>query len=84
MVDFKFQRYGEKHDSTNWQLRSNDGIINLTFEPVGKRQDKTNLLIIASNFTQHFGRFYGDITLADEVITLSGEWGFSEDHYAKW
>ena len=84
MVDFKFQRYGEKHDSTKWQLRSNDGIINLTFEPVGKRQDKTNLLIIASNFTQHFGRFYGDITLADEVITLSGEWGFSEDHYAKW
>ena len=84
MVDFKFKRYADKHDSTKWQLRSNDGIIKLTFEPVGKRQDKTNLLIIASNFTQHFGRFYGQITLENEVITLNGEWGLTEDHYAKW
>ncbi|TGE84152.1 DUF2804 domain-containing protein [Pseudoalteromonas sp. KS88] len=84
MVDFKFQRYGDKNDCRQWQLRSNDGIINLTFEPVGNRHDKTNLLIIASNFTQHFGRFYGQITLENEVITLNGEWGFTEDHYAKW
>ncbi|MDN3377996.1 MULTISPECIES: DUF2804 domain-containing protein [unclassified Pseudoalteromonas] len=84
MVDFKFKRYGDKNDCRQWQLRSNDGIINLTFEPVGNRQDKTNLLIIASNFTQHFGRYYGEIILPDEVITLNGEWGFTEDHYAKW
>ncbi|MFY8326295.1 DUF2804 domain-containing protein [Pseudoalteromonas sp. ZZD1] len=84
MVDFKFKRYSDKSDYRQWQLRSNDGIINLTFEPVGKRQDKTNLLIIASNFTQHFGRFYGQITLENEVITLNGEWGLTEDHYAKW
>ncbi|CAM3960251.1 MULTISPECIES: DUF2804 domain-containing protein [Pseudoalteromonas] len=84
MVDFKFQRYVDKNDCTQWQLRSNDGIINLTFEPAGKRQDKTNLFIVASNFTQHFGRFYGQIALENEVITLNGEWGLTEDHYAKW
>ncbi|KPH93694.1 hypothetical protein AMS58_15825 [Pseudoalteromonas porphyrae] len=84
MVDFQFERYGNAKATSKWRLRSNDGIINLTFEPAGKRQDKTNLLIIASNFTQHFGRYYGEIILPDEVITLNGEWGFTEDHYAKW
>ena len=84
MVDFQFQRYSNDKSDNRWQLRSNDGKINLMFEPVGLRQDKTNLLIIASNFTQHFGRFYGQITLENEVITLNGEWGFTEDHYAKW
>lgn len=84
MVDFQFERYGNAKATSKWRLRSKDGIINLYFEPEGKRQDKTNLIIIATNFTQHFGRYYGEITLADEVITLNGEWGFTEDHYAKW
>ena len=84
MVDFQFQRYSNDKSDNKWHLCSNDGKINLTFEPVGLRQDKTNLLIIATNFTQHFGRFYGEIRLAKEVIILNGEWGFTEDHYAKW
>lgn len=84
MVDFQFQRYSNDTSDNKWQLRSNDGVINLTFEPAGVRQDKTNLLVVATNFTQHFGRFYGEIRLAKEVITLNGEWGFTEDHYAKW
>lgn len=81
MVDFQFDRYQPKHA---WAMRSNDGIIQLHFEPKGQRKEKINTLIAASNFTQHFGQYYGEIHLPDEVITLDGEWGFSEDHYAKW
>ena len=53
MVDFQFDRY---HHSHAWSLRSNDGIINLHFEPAGQRKEKTNAIIAATNFTQHFGR----------------------------
>jgi len=81
MVDFRFNRY---QPQTNWALLSNDGMINLTFEPAGQRTEKMNAIIAASNFTQHFGRYYGEVTIDDEVIALDGDWGFAEDHYAKW
>jgi hypothetical protein len=81
MVDFQFDRYQHSHA---WTLRSNDGIINLHFEPAGQRQEKMNAIIAATNFTQHFGRYYGDIIIKGETIHLKGEWGFTEDHYAKW
>lgn len=81
MVDFQFDRYHHNHA---WSLRSNDGIINLHFEPAGQRKEKTNAIIAATNFTQHFGRYYGEIVINGETIHLDGEWGFTEDHYAKW
>ncbi|WP_419813383.1 DUF2804 domain-containing protein [Bacterioplanoides sp.] len=81
MVDFQFDRY---QPNTPWEMHSNDGIIQLRFEPKGQRKEKMNALIAASNFTQHFGQYYGEIHLPDEIITLNGEWGFCEDHYAKW
>lgn len=81
MVDFQFDRYQPDH---GWAMRSADGIINLHFNPAGRRCDKTNALIIASNFSQYFGRYYGEIRLADETIVLEGAWGLAEDHYARW
>ncbi len=81
MVDFRFNRYDSKQV---WVLRSNDGIINLSFKPAGQRKEKMNLIFAASNFTQHFGQFYGDIIINGENIHLDGAWGFVEDHYAKW
>ncbi|WP_333608065.1 DUF2804 domain-containing protein [Arsukibacterium sp.] len=81
MIDFQFDR---QQPSLPWHMTSNDGMVNLRFEPQGQRQEKINAGLIASNFTQHFGCYYGVIKLADEVIQLQGEWGFCEDHYAKW
>ena len=81
MVDFQFDRYHHDHA---WALRSNDGIINLHFEPAGQRKEKTNAIIAATNFTQHFGRYFGEININGETIHLDGVWGFTEDHYAKW
>jgi len=81
MVDFQFNRFDSEQV---WLLRSNDGLINLRFEPAGQRKEKMNLIFAASNFTQHFGQFYGDIIVNDEMIHLEGVWGFVEDHYAKW
>lgn len=81
MVDFKFDRYHQDHA---WTMRSNDGTIDIHFEPAGNRKEKMNAILVASNFTQYFGKFFGDIKVDGETIHLTGEWGFAEDHYAKW
>jgi hypothetical protein len=65
-------------------MQSADGLISLSFQPAGRRCEKINAGLIASNFVQNFGRFYGQIHLPQETIKLDGQWGFSEDHYAKW
>lgn len=81
MVNFEYERYQPDED---WSMTSADQMIALRFTPVGRRCEKVNAGLIASNFVQNFGLFYGQINLPDETITLDGAWGFSEDHYAKW
>ena len=81
MVNFQFDRY--RPDSA-WRMQSADGIVDLQFTPMGRRKEKINALLIASNFTQHFGLFGGQIRVADELITIENCWGFAEDHYARW
>lgn len=76
--------YDRQDHRAPWRMCSQDGILDLRFEPAGRRSEKRNALLIASNFTQYFGRFYGTVRLPDEVVELSGQWGFAEDHFARW
>jgi len=81
-VYFEFDRQNRE---ATWQVKTSDGHINLTFEPEGTRKEKINAVLLASNFTQLFGRFYGDVKDAQgNVIRINGAMGFCEDHYAKW
>jgi len=81
MAEFLFDRYHPEH---SWAMRSADGLIDLHFEPKGRRQEKFNALLVASNFKQYFGQYHGEIRLQGETIRLTGEWGLAEDHYARW
>ena len=81
MVDFSFDRYQE---SQTWHLISNDAKLELSFEKQGKRAQKMNLILIASNFRQFFGYFNGSIKLNKETIKIQNAMGLVEDHYAKW
>ena len=80
-VVFDFDR---QDGEAPWGMRSQDGILDLRFEPAGQRSEKRNAVVIASNFTQFFGRYYGRISLPGEELELSGQWGFAEDHFARW
>ncbi len=81
-VYFEFDRQNRE---TTWRVKTSDGHINLTFEPEGTRKEKTNAILLASNFTQLFGRFYGQVKDAQgRSIKIDGALGFCEDHYAKW
>lgn len=68
-----------------WQVRSNDGQVALTFEPLGNHREHLNLGLFATNFNQLFGRFTGEIRLADgETLAVRNLFGFVEEQYAKW
>lgn len=82
MVSFDYK----KHAPTEpWQISSYDNKVKLRFVPQGLRQERLNLWLMASNFKQCFGQFYGELKTDDnKIIRLDGLQGFVEDHYAKW
>lgn len=68
-----------------WKITSQDGRINLTFEPLNLRCEKLNLGVLKSNFRQFIGNFSGEITGSDGTVhRLDQIIGLTEDHFAKW
>ncbi len=82
MAVFEFDRYNPEKQ---WGVKTTDGLLELTFQPFGRREEKIDVIFIASNFKQMFGHFSGwMIDGAGERIELDAVPGFMEDHYAKW
>ncbi|MGH8493869.1 MAG: DUF2804 domain-containing protein [Moraxellaceae bacterium] len=67
-----------------WQVRSDDGLVNLRFTPAGMHREQLNAGLVASNFKQLFGRFDGELHVDGKRIAITGLPGFVEDQYAKW
>ncbi|MGK5093180.1 DUF2804 domain-containing protein [Deltaproteobacteria bacterium TL4] len=81
-VHFDFNRY---RPTDEWKLRSFDKKLELVFKPEGCRAEKIGLGVIATNFRQFFGKYYGILKTNSNVkIELEGLYGFVEDHYARW
>ena len=81
-VDFS---YDSRDFKRPWRMIAPDGRLDLEFVPFVERVAKTNLLVIASEVHQMFGRYRG-AALADdgEVIPIVGLIGFAEEHHARW
>lgn len=68
-----------------WRIHSGDGQVELTFTGQGLHGERVNALLLASNFKQVYGRFNGWLRPPGHVpIRLTDQWGFCEDHYARW
>lgn len=73
-----------------WHIYSNSQVptdrrIDLTFTPKGRRDDHTDVKMIASHFSQLIGTYSGIIELPDNItVELDNIWGLTEEHYAKW
>jgi len=66
-------------------FKSQDGFINITFEPRGIRRANDNLFIIKSRFIQPCGSFEGSInTDRASPIHFSDVAWVVEEHHAKW
>jgi hypothetical protein len=81
-VDF---HYDPRHFKQLWKMSSSDSRLQLEFTPFVERVAKTNLLLIASEVHQMFGRYRGTVVADDsEVIHLDGLIGWAEEHHARW
>jgi len=68
-----------------WRMVSPDGRLDLEFVPFLERVAATNLLLVASEVHQMFGRYYGTVRSDDgELVRLDGLIGFAEEHHARW
>ena len=77
--------YDTKNPGHPWQIRSKDGLINLTFKPEGMRGANDNLGFITSRFIQPCGSFEGTIKTKDHLcFDLVSVGGVVEEHFAKW
>jgi hypothetical protein len=81
-VDFE---YDASDFMQPWRMVSSDGRLDLEFAPFLDRTAATNLLLIASEVHQMFGRYYGTVRTDDgDRIHLDGLVGFAEEHRARW
>lgn len=75
--------YGQPLEKTNWTIKTLDGIIEMTFTPLGYRGENINALIMLSKFKQPFGVFKGTLNLNGESHAFTG-YGVVEEHFAIW
>ncbi|HNX57758.1 MAG TPA: DUF2804 domain-containing protein [Spirochaetota bacterium] len=70
---------------SDWRIFSEDGKIDLTFRPLGRRGQKLNAFFVKLDFRQMFGNFSGKITGDDgKSVTLKNVRGVSEMHLSHW
>ncbi len=68
-----------------WRIHDADGLVDLTFSPVGKRSDDVNLGVVVSRFKQPYGVFSGTLrTPEGDEKKLVDVFGVTEQHFAKW
>jgi hypothetical protein len=69
-----------------WQVRTDDGLVDLRFTPEGARREDKNLLVAASRYVQPVGVFNGTVRAAAGAapVAVVDLVGVTEDHYARW
>lgn len=66
-----------------WRVRTADGVLDVEFVPEGQRREDISIGVLASRFTQPFGRFSGTLRTASGVKKIEG-FGVVEQHHAVW
>ncbi|HSW13486.1 MAG TPA: DUF2804 domain-containing protein [Solimonas sp.] len=66
-----------------WRIATADGALQLEFLPEGERREDISIGLLASLFTQPFGRFSGTLKLDGRVRKIEG-FGVVEQHRAVW
>jgi len=79
-VNFIHFTFDRQDINSNWTIKSEDGQIDLMFEPHGFNIQKKNFVITKSNFKQIIGTFTGQVG----GVTVDKIYGFVEDQYLKW
>ncbi len=83
-VDFVQFQFDKKDIYRPWKITSTDGKLDLIFSPEGVRKECLDVVFLASNFKQMFGKYSGYLVSEGERIEIHDVPGFAEDHFARW
>lgn len=85
-VSFEIRRYkkGAYLYLEPWKIFSNDGKVDLVFEPILDRFDDTNALILRSYQHQVFGKFSGTLLFGEKKMEIKDLVGFAERVQNRW
>jgi hypothetical protein len=75
--------YGKPAEKSIWQVNTLDGVLSMTFKPLGMRSENINAILMMSRFKQPFGIFTGTVKLQGVSHKFTG-YGVVEEHFAKW
>lgn len=69
-----------------WHIYTDDGLLDLQFQPEGCRRENKNLLIAASRYAQPIGTFSGWVKASADAAPRRIERlaGVTEDHFSRW
>ncbi|MFC5474982.1 DUF2804 domain-containing protein [Paraherbaspirillum soli] len=69
-----------------WHIVTDDGLLDLHFQPAGARHENKNLLIAASRYVQAIGTFSGWVKPRRDAAARPLEQlvGVTEDHFSRW
>ncbi|MFZ6750558.1 DUF2804 domain-containing protein [Undibacterium sp. Ren11W] len=69
-----------------WHIYTEDGLLDLEFQPEGCRSENKNLLIAASRYVQPIGTFSGWVKASKDapVRKIANLVGVTEDHFSRW
>ena len=70
-------------DKQNWQLKTEDGLVDLVFKPSYARKEKINTGVLRHDFIQPFGVFEGTINHNGKIHDFTG-YGPVEEHESLW
>lgn len=69
-----------------WHVSTDDGLLDLSFQPEGARQNRKNLFIAASYYVQPIGTFSGTVKASPDGVArrIDRLVGVTEDHQSRW
>jgi hypothetical protein len=69
-----------------WHIHTDDGLLDLQFQPEGLRRENKNLLIASSYYVQPIGTFNGWVKSAPDAAPrkVNNLVGVTEDHQSRW
>lgn len=76
--------YARENLMQPWTITDEAGKLHLLFHPAGSHQERLDLGLFASNFSQLFGTFSGFVETATGRLEIASIGGFVEEQFAKW
>jgi hypothetical protein len=77
--------YDPKNVLGPWRISDREGLVELSFHPLGERRENVDLGLVVSRFHQPYGRFEGVLRdRGGRAYPLDDVFGVTEQHFARW